>query len=333
MKKMQQPLYFKENGMKLEKRGSSILAISKDQKRYFPLEIVNSLRLDGSIYLSQQLFNELSLRKILIHYYSYGGKYKGSFIPAEKNTGKVRQFQYETYFDEEKKLQLAKCIVLTASKNKTTLLKRYYNKYGKEDIKNRISQIEDLIKKIKGCETISSVRGYEGMITKYYFSCFSLIFKNYSFGGRNRNPPTDEINCLLSWGNTLLYDEIRNMAYEVGLDLFCGFLHEMNDSKPTLALDLAESFRQPIIDSLVFEIANNNMLNDYHFNKKEKFCFLSNIGKQLFLKKYEFKMNKTFLNRKLKEYVSYRHSIKLDMYKMIKYFFGESYKFEGMRIF
>lgn len=330
---MQQPLYFKENGLKLEKRGNSILAISKTEKRYFPLETIRSLRLDGAIHISFPLFNELAFKKIPIDYYSYGGKYKGSFIPPENNTGKVRLYQYKTYFDENKRLALAKGIIITASKNKLTILKRYYNNYGKEEIKNNIELIEDLIKKAKEADNIQSLRGFEGMITKYYFTCFSYIFNNYSFDGRNRQPPTDEINCLLSYGNSLLYDEIKNAIYEVRLDIYLGFMHEMDDNKPALVLDLAESFRQPIIDSLIFEMVNNGVLNDHHFNKKENFCFLSNYGKELFIRKYEFKMNKTFLNRKIKEYVSYRHSIKLDIYKMIKYLFGETDSFEGFRIF
>lgn len=331
---MQQPLYFKENGLKLEKRGSSIFAVSsKGERRFFPLAPVQSIRLDGAVHISQPLFNELAVRKIPIHYYSYGGKYKGTFIPAEKNAGKVKLYQYKTYFDEKKRIEIARGIVLTASKNKLVLLKRFYNKHKVEQIMENISSIKELVLKLKKAEGISSIRGYEGMIAKNYFKCFPYIFKNYNFDGRNRQPPTDEINCLISWGNTLLYDEVCNQSFEVGLDIFCGFLHEMDDCKPALALDITEAFRQPIIDSLIFEIVNNNMLNEHHFNKKENFCFLSNYGKEVFFRKYDFKMKKTFLNRKIKEHISYRGSIKLDIYKMVKFFFGEIEKFEGFRIF
>lgn len=330
---MQQPLYFKSNGTKLEKRSNSILAISEKEKRYFPLETVQSMRLDGAIHISAPLFNELSFRGIPIYYYTYGGKYKGMFMPPEKNTGKVRLYQYKTYFDEQKRITLAKSIVVTASKNKLTLLKRYFNKYGKQEIKQHIHNITKYLKEIDTCTDIQKLRGYEGIITKEYFSCFSYIFENYSFEGRNRQPPKDEINCLLSWYNTLLYDEVKNALFEVGVDQFCGFLHEMDDNKPAFALDVSESLRQPIVDSLLFEVVNNNMLNDHHFNKKQDLCFLSNYGKEFLFKKYEYKMTKTFLNRKTQNYISYRHAVKLDIYKFIKYFFAELEEFEGFRIF
>lgn len=331
--KMSETIYFTQNGTKLEKRGNSILAIAEKEKRFFPMERIEKIVVFGNVHISNPLFNDFASRKIPVFYYSYGGKFKGTFMPPEKNMGKVRQYQYKTYFDDKRRLDLAKQIVSCASKNKLIILKRYYNKYGKEDINKNIAAINGLISDLETANSIQSLRGFEGIITKNYYSCFQHIFKNYSFEGRNRQPPRDEINCLISFGNSILYNDTSQMAYETGLDHFLGFLHEMEDSKPALILDISELFRQPIIDSLIFEMVNNDMFDDKHFNKKEDFCFLNNYGKDLFIRKYEFKMNKTFLYRKLKEYVSYRNSIKMEFYKLIKYLFEETDEFEGFRIY
>lgn len=330
---MGQTIYFTKNGIKLEKRRNSIFAVGNEEKRYYPLEQIDKIVLFGNIFVSNPLLNDLSYRNIPIYYYSYGGRFKGVFIPPEKNINKVRLFQYKTYFDKERRLDLAKKIILTASKNKLTILKRYYNKLKNDKILEHINSIKNLIKDLKECNSVDSLRGFEGSIARNYYSCFSLIFKNFSFENRNRQPPTDEINCVLSFGNCVLYNEVTNMIYEVGLDLFLGFVHEINGNKPTLTLDISEIFKQPIIDSLIFEMVNNNQFNEKHFNKKENICLLNNYGKNLFLRKYEIKLNKTFLYRKIKEYVSYKNSIKLDLYKLIKYLSCETNEFEGFRIY
>lgn len=186
---------------------------------------------------------------------------------------------------------------------------------------------------MKKCDSIESLRGYEGIIAKNYFSCFNIIFKKFNFEERNRQPPQDEINCLLSFGNIILYNTVKNIIYNTGLDLSLGFMHEIGNGKFALALDIAEIFRQPIIDSIIFDLVNNNQLNEKHFNKKEKFCFLNNYGKYLFLRKYKAKLDRTFLYRKIQEYRSYKESIRIDLYKLIKYLFGETDEFEGFRIY
>jgi len=326
-------LYSINNGNRLEKRNNTILITSEKERRFVPIEQVDKLVIQGNAVISTPLMGELAYRKIPIYYYSYGGVYRGVFMPAEKNMGKVRMFQYKTYFDEERRLSLAKQILQCASKNKATILKRYFHKYEKEGMKEIIDGIEKNIKAMMNCDSIDSLRGYEGTITRLYYSAFPKIFKNFTFDGRNRRPPEDEINCLISYGNSRLYDDIGNVIYEVGLDHFLGFVHEMENSKPALVLDISEVFKQPIIDSIIFELVNNNVFTEKHFNKKEKFCFLNNFGKLLFLRKYEDKMNKTFLYRKIAEYSSYRNSIKIELYKLVKYLFGETDKFDGFRIY
>lgn len=330
---MLETLYLIKNWTKLEKRNNGILAISDKEKRFFPIEQYDKIVMFGNVMISNPLLNEIASRNIPVYSYSYGGKFKYTITPPEKNVGKVRLYQYKTYFDEERRLGLVKKIVISASSNKLVILRRYHKKYGKEEVKSNIDLIEKSIESLKVCDSIKSARGYEGIITKSYFASFEHIFKNYSFEGRNRQPPTDEINCLISFGNSLLYNDVNNMIYEVGLDNFLGFLHEMGDSKPALSCDIAEIFRQPIVDSLIFEMVNNNMFDEKHFNKKEKFCFLNNFGKNVFIRKYEFKMQKTFLYKNIKDYSSYKNAIKLELYKLVKFLFGESKEFEGFRIY
>lgn len=328
---MKTTLYFTKNGAKLEKRKESIIAFCEGKRQVFPLEIVDKIILFGNIHITSNLLTELSYRHIPIFYYSYGGRYKGVFIPKEKNVNKVRLFQYKTYFDKKRRLDLAIQIITIASKNKLTILKRYYKKH--KEIKTKIEKITNLIKKIKDCKSIESLRGFEGNITKEYYSCFNTIFKKYKFDERIRDPPNNEINSLLSFGNIVLYNEITNLIYETGLDMFLGFIHEQNGVKSSLSLDISELFKQCLIDSIIFELINNNQINDKHFNKKEDICMLNNFGKQLFLRKYEKKLQSTFLYKKLKEYKSYKESIRIDLYKLIKYLTEEKDKFEGFRIY
>lgn len=330
---MKSTAYFTRNGTKLEKRGDSILAISLDGcKNYFPLEQIDQICLQGTVHVSWPLFNEISKRGIIVHYSTYGGKPKGTFLPPQRTNGKVRLLQYKSYFSE-KRIGIAKGIISTASKNKLTILKRYYRKTFDANIAKSVTSITSCIKQLKECESVESLRGYEGMITRLYYSCFETIFKQFCFENRNRQPPQDPINALLSFGYMVLYDEMSGLIFNTGLDVSLGFLHEMGTAKPSLSLDLSEVFKQPLIDSIILELVNNNRLQDKHFLRKEKFCFLNNLGKNLFLRKLSLKLNGTFYDKVLGEHVSYKTVMQRDVYKLIKVLSGEKELFEGFRIY
>ena len=170
--------------------------------------------------------------------------------------------------------------------------------------------------------------GIEGRIRKTYYKSFNEIFKNrFTFGKREKRPPKDPINALISFGNSIMYTNVLKEIYKTQLDPTISFLHEPSTKRFSLSLDIAEIFKPLIIDPIIFSLVNNKRLNKSDFTYEEEICYLNESGKKKFLSDFEGKMNTTIKHRKLNRQVSYRYFIRLECYKLIKHFIGdEKYK-------
>lgn len=327
-------IYLMKSHALLKKSNGSLVCVYQDEdktiKEPYPIENIDKIIIFGNIQITTQAMSLCAMKNIIILKYTVKGRIEYIMYPPEKNVGKNRQEQYKTYFDEKLRLEFAKRIIYSASLNKVILLKRYSHK-GKEIIQST-KKIKSYIDNLGGCENLDMLKGYEAIITKEYLSNFNIILKRYDFDKRVRRKPNNEVNTMLSFGYTLLYNEMINSIYEVGLCPFLGFIHEIQDRKPSLALDIAEVFKQPIIDSMIFDLVNNNRITDKAFNKSERVCMLNNLGKKIFINKFENKMMTTFLHRKLNQYKSYRDCFRLEIYKVCKQLNGEA-KYDGFRIY
>ena len=135
--------------------------------------------------------------------------------------------------------------------------------------------------------------GYEGVAAKSYFAVLSKIINpEFSFNGRNRMPPRDPFNSMISLGYTLLMYEIYGEIENKALTPYCGFLHKDHERHPTLASDLMEEWRAVIVDSVVMSLVQGNEINQEHFIKDEETgaVYLTTTGIRIFIKKYEAKL-------------------------------------------
>lgn len=314
----------------LVKRGRSLQAMGKDRNSDpMPLEQITGICVEGNVTVTAPALYQCSERGIPIHYHSAAGKYLGTFIPRENNRAKLRMFQHRAYW--ESRLEIAKGCVISAAKNKRVVLKRYSRKIPSCSV--RLERMDRIIADAESAESVESLRGYEGAVAREYFGTLGKVFKQFSFEGRNRQPPEDEVNALISYGNMILYTEVETLLLEAGLETFCGYLHEMDGSRPSLALDLAEAFRQPIVDSVIFELVNNRRMDDRHFWKKPGICMLSTYGKHLIARSLEKKLQTTFIHRQAQEKKSYREAIRLDIYNLMKFIEGEKGTFVAFRMY
>lgn len=319
-----------QNHALLKKEGNTIIVQTGTEKEYYPIENIDKITLHGNIQFTTQAINLCAKYNIIVIFCDYNGRYRYSMIPKETNYGKHRLKQYEAYLNTTKKVELAKAIIKSASINKTILLKRYKDK--NPEINQAVDKINETILKLETATTTDEIRGYEGSITKEYYQTWKHILNKYEYDKRTRNQPKNEINTMLSFGYTILYNEILSRIHETGLCPYLSYLHEIENQKPSLALDIAEVFKQPIIDSLIFDMVNNKRIGDNCFNKTENSCLLNNLGKKIFLSKFENKMMSTFYHKKLQQHKSYRECFKLEIYKIIKYL-TENKPYKGFRIY
>ena len=175
---------------------------------------------------------------------------------------------------------------------------------------------------------INAVRGIEGkMRERYYQAWRHILSEGWTFERRVRRPPDNEVNALISFGNSHLYTVCLGEIYRTQLTPTISYLHEPGARRFSLALDLSEIFKPLIVDRAIFRLINTGQLKESHFDRSLDGCFLNDPGKKLFLQALEERLATTIKHRRLGRSVSYRHLIRLECYKLIRHLTGvETYR-------
>ena len=259
----------------------------------------------------------------MLHFYNYYGYYSGTYYPRKKNvSGFSLVCQSACYLDEDERIYLAKSFVQSAAHHILRNM-RYYKVDESliDTIKREVDNLNEAI-------DIPDLMGREGRIRKTYYKSFNQILKNgFEFEKREKRPPKDPVNALMSFGNSIMYSNVLSEIYKTQLDPTISFLHEPSTKRFSLSLDMAEIFKPLIIDPVIFSLINNKRINKKDFIYEDDICYLSESGKKKFLQDFEKKMQTTIKHRHLNRKVSYRTFIRLECYKLIKHFIkDEKYK-------
>lgn len=321
---MAEDYYIFSNGRIKRKDNTIYFEDAECNKKSIPIEQVERVHLFGEIDLNTKLLNYISQYGVMLNFYNYYGFYSGTFYPRKKNVaGLLVVKQSEHYIKHEKRLYLAKCFIDSAVFHILRNLRNY-----KDKVNDIIEHIEKERENIYKINEIDELMGCEGRIRKAYYGAFNVILNNsFDFSKREKRPPTDPVNALISFGNSLIYTTALGELYQTQLDPTVSYLHQPSTKRFSLILDITEIFKPLIVDPLIFYMINNKMLTVEDFDINEGICFLNDGGKKKFIKEYENKLATTVKHRTLNRKVSYRTFIKLECYKLIKYFIeDETYK-------
>lgn len=180
--------------------------------------------------------------------------------------------------------------------------------------------IATLASQIDAQESVGALMGIEGkMRERYYQAWNSILNADWSFDRRVRRPPDNEINALISFGNSVLYTVCVSEIYRTQLTPTISYLHEPGARRFSLALDLSELFKPLVVDRAIFRLVNTRQLQTSHFDKSLNGCLLTDPGKRLFLGALEERLSSTIRHRRLGRHVSYRHLIRLECYKLVRH--------------
>lgn len=308
----------------------------KDNNIYFndralKIEMTSDIYLFGEVTLNTKCLNFLGQNKKAVHFFNYYGFYTGSFYPKESNvSGKLLVKQVEYFQDSEKRVELAREIIKSASDNIFRNL-RYYNGRGK-DLKNEMEIIKSYQLELDKAQDVNEIMGIEGNIRKIYYSTWSkIINQEIDFEKRVKRPPDNMINTLISFINSLIYTTCLSEIYKTQLNPTISYLHSPGDRRFSLCLDITEIFKPLIVDRMIFSLLNKNMINEDDFAKDSNFYYLKDKGRKKILEEYEKKLNQTITHKELKREVSYQTLIKLECYKLIKHLLGDK-KFDGFKM-
>lgn len=321
---MKNPLYITSHGILLRK-DNTLFFVKEDIKQQIPIHAISEINCHGKVTVKSGAASFLMKEGIVVNFFNKYGFYEGSLYPKIKlNSGLVVVKQSEHYLNHDKRIYIANEFVEGIKHNVLKTLK-YYSKKGKE-LDEYIDNIEK--EEIKG--NISQIMSSEGRIWNNFYQSFNIILRKFNFIKREIRPPTDEINSLLSFGNSLLYTTVLSELYQTYLHPSVSFLHEPSERRFSLSLDIADIFKPIIVDRTIFKLVNNNMINKKHFSK-DVGVLLNDAGKQIFISEYQKKLETTIKHPTLNKKVSYKYLIRLEGYKLIKHILNDQ-PYESFRM-
>ncbi|MBF0343460.1 MAG: type I-B CRISPR-associated endonuclease Cas1 [Nitrospirae bacterium] len=316
---MDRPYYIFSNGRIRRMENTVVVENDKGERKAIPVEDIDTLHLFGEIDLNSKLVNFLSKHNTTIHFYNYYGFYTGSFMPPHRNgSGELTVRQVQHYLNPEQRLTLAVCFVQGSLFHLQRNLRRHKGTEEHQDVINRE------MKSITSVRSIAELMGCEGRARNAYYQAFNVVLADgFSFDKRQKQPPTNPINALISFGNSLMYAHVLTSIYHTQLNPTISYLHEPSERRYSLSLDVAEIFKPLIADSVMFKLVNNRMLTEEDFEEDVDYCYLTEAGRKKYLKELDEKLKTTVQHRKLKRKVSYSTLIRLECYKLIKHLLGD----------
>ena len=322
--------YYILSSGRLRREQNTVYFENVNVKKAIPVNDIYAIYVYGELDLNTKLLNFLTQKKVPIHFFNYYGFYSGSYYPRDYlHSGFLLVKQVEHYRDGVKRLEIAKEIVDSASYNILRNL-LYYRKRGR-DVEKYIVEIENLREETKNVKMISELMSIEGRIRSWYYASFNEILREgFQLLKRVKRPPDNMVNCLISFGNSLMYATTLSEIYNTQLNPTISYLHEPGERRFSLSLDLSEVFKPVIVDRTIFTLVNNRIIKPKHFLRELNYCYLKEEGKQIFIREYDSKLKTTIMHRGLKRKVSYQRLIRLECYKLVKHLIGEK-RYEGFK--
>ncbi len=263
-------LYVTEQGSILRKTGDRIV-LEKDEKVLLdvPCHKVDAVLIFGAVQVTIQALSELLEHEIELALFTRHGRLKGQLTPVKSKNILLRMAQFERARDVAFALRTARAVVRAKIRNGMAVLRRfaYNHPERKPGLDAAILEMERQLPEVDRVADLAALNGIEGMAARAYFDGFGqMILTDMTFPGRKRRPAPDPINALLSFGYTLIANELHSLLDGIGFDPYLGFFHQVDYGRPSLALDLMEEFRHPLVDRLTIHLINKGVLKDQDFS-------------------------------------------------------------------
>lgn len=266
-------LYVTDQGATVTKDGKR-LVVRKLGKvvRWVHTFSLDQVVLMGNVTLSPPAMAFLLTEGIDTVFLSFHGKYRGRLVSEFSKNVELRRIQFKRLEDVDFRLRCAQCYVRGKLDNCRSLLRSRNREVGSESVTAAIHRLRLLARQAGKMESVETLMGIEGTAAAAHFGCFRHLIRaeGIEFSGRNRRPPRDPVNVLLSLGYTLLANAIQTQVHIVGLDPYLGCLHSVEYGRPSLVLDLMEEFRPVVVDSLVLRVVNQRIVRNTDFYRPDE---------------------------------------------------------------
>lgn len=278
MKKLLNTLYVTSQGSYLSKDGECVVIRAEDGgKKRFPAHVLDGIVCFGNVLCSPFLLGHCADAGLAVSFLTESGRFLAGVRGPQSGNVLLRRAQYRAAEDSKRSAVFARFFVAGKVANSRAVLRRGMRDHaGRLDcdlMQNAVAVLDDCALRLRQDQTLETVRGLEGQAANSYYGVFDQLVlaedKAFRFVGRNRRPPFDAVNCLLSFLYTLLAHDVRSALEAVGLDPQVGFLHRDRPGRPGLALDVMEEFRSFLADRLALSLVNRGEVSARGFVRKE----------------------------------------------------------------
>lgn len=272
MKKLQNSLYITRDGAYLHKERETLLieqTVEGQRQKLLqvPIHSVGNIFCFGNVMVSPQLMGFCGENGTQLSFFDRFGRFQARVVG--KQTGNVLLRRAQFLHSQNAAADIARNIVAAKIQSSRSVLLRQLRTYGEQaDIRAAALRMRQIVAQLSAQTCLDKIRGLEGEAASHYFGVFNLLVSQrsgFTFDGRNRRPPRDPINALLSFLYSLFSKEISGALQGVGLDPQVGFLHRERPGRDSLALDILEEFRAALVDRLVLTLVNRQQLKPADF--------------------------------------------------------------------
>ena len=327
------PVYVQEQGARVGKTGEQ-LAVHRQDATDEKVRLLDASQLAvfGNVQVTAQALRELCARGIPVCHFTYGGWFFGITQGMSHKNVALRQRQYAVAADAEASLRLARRFAEGKIRNCRTMLRRNHA----DPPKAALDELSSLARRALRAGCAEELLGLEGNAGRVYFMHFAGMLKPdrppaFDFRERNRRPPRDPVNALLSFVYALMAKDVAVTVLVVGFDPFLGFYHRPRYGRPSLALDLMEEFRPIVGDSVVIGLVNNGQVNESDFVHRAGACALRPEARRTVIRAYERRLDTLIKHPVFRYTISYRRVLEVQARLLARHLAGEIAEYPTFR--
>lgn len=327
------PLYIQHHSAKLSKSGDVLEVSDRDGRKLASARLrdVSQVVLQGNVYVTTPCLQALMQLDVPVSWNSYGGFFFGHSIGNGHKNVELRTAQYRSSFDERICLRVARGLVAAKITNCRTQLRRNWK--GEAPPERLLADLKQVRRRAERADSTDTLLGHEGHAAALYFGAFRQTLKaiepasesllDFDFARRNRRPPTDPVNAMLSFAYSMLVRTWTTTLTAVGFDAFRGFYHQPRYGRPALALDLMEPFRPLLADSVVMQVINNGEVRPSDFLRVAGSVNLDADGRKRFIAAFERRLSHEITHPLFGYRLSYRRLLELQARLFGRFLLGE----------
>ena len=308
MRKLLNTIYVTTPEAYLSKDGLNVVVSVKQQEVFrIPAINIEGIVTFGYMGASPGLMQLCSDRGISLTFLSPHGRFVSRVQGATHGNVLLRKAQYSLSDNEEWSLHVAKLMIAAKIQNYRNILRRYIRDYGEnQDVAQVITVLENNKHKVLQADDKNKLMGYEGIASTAYFSALPHLIlsqkESFPFSGRNKRPPKDAVNAMLSLAYTLIANDVSTALETVGLDPYIGFLHALKPGRASLALDMMEEFRAYLGDRFVLSLINKRQITVHDFlHQGDNGIILTDSGRKTFITAWQNRKRETIIHPYLNE--------------------------------